>query len=118
MDKKIFFMVEKNRLMSLRQYEAKLHRLSPVRRLLNQFNYDANMGYAKSKIWRALEKGLPVCFIEYHKIKPNEVKDVIARLNYIGYKVYSINIPYGTSLTASFWVRLDNNEKGIDYVFD
>ena len=111
-----YFRDEKGHLVTQKQYERALNRLSPVRRLLNKFNYDANMGYAASKIWRALEKGLPVCFVEYHKIKPDEVKDVIARLNYIGYKVYSINIPYGTSLTASFWVRLDNDEKGIDYV--
>ena len=110
-----YLVKKKNRLMAQKQYEAKLNRLSLVRRLLNQFNYDANIGYAESKIWRALEKGLPVCFIEYHKIKPDEVKDVIARLNYIGYKVYSIYIPYGTSSTASFWVRLDE-EKGINYV--
>lgn len=107
-----YFVEKKSCLINQKQYEAKRNRLSLMRRLLNQFNYDANIGYAESKIWEALEKGLPVCFVEYHKIKPNEVKDVIAHLNYIGYKVYSIYIPYGTSLTASFWVRLDNNEKG------
>ncbi len=88
-----------------------LNHLSPLRRLLNQFNYDANIGYVESKIWKALEKGLPVCYVEYHKIKPDEVRDVIAHLNYIGYEVYSIYIPYGTSLTASFWVRFDNDRK-------
>ena len=111
-----YFRDEKGRLVTQKQYERALNRLSPVRRLLNKINYNSNIGYAKSKIWHALKKGLPVCFIEYYKIKPNEVKDVIARLNYLGYKVYSINIPYGTSLTASFWVRLDDNEEGIDYV--
>lgn len=112
-----YFRDKKGRLVTQRQYERALNHLSPLRRLLNQFNYDANMGYAESKIWQALKKGLPVCFVEYHKIKPNEVKDVIAHLNYIGYEVDSIYIPYGTSSTASFRVRLDN-EKGIDYVFD
>ena len=110
-----YFRDKKGRLVTQRQYEAALNRLSPLRRLLNKFNYDSNIGYAESKICQALEKGLPVCFIEYRKIEPDEVKDVIARLNYIGYKVYSVYIPYGTSLTASFWVRLDN-AKGIDYV--
>ena len=111
-----YFRDEKGRLVTQKQYERALNRLSPVRRLLNKINYDFNMEYAGSKIWRALAKGLPVCFIEYRKIKPDEVKDVIARLNHIGYKVESIYIPYGTSSTASFWVRLDNNEEGIDYV--
>lgn len=111
-----YFRDEKGRLVIQRQYERALNRLSPLRRLLNQFNYDANMGHAESKIWQALKKGLPVCFVEYRKIKPDEVKDVIAHLNYFGYKIYSIYIPYGTSSTASFWVRLDDNEKGITYV--
>ena len=110
-----YFRDEKGRLITQRQYEASLNRLSPLRRLINKFNYDSNMGYVESKIWQALKKGLPVCFVEYRKIKPDEVRDVIARLNHIGYKVDSVYIPYGTSLTASFWVRLDN-EKGIDYV--
>ena len=110
-----YFRDEKGRMVTQKQYERALNRLSPLRRLLNQFNYDANIRYVESKIWRALEKGLPVCYVEYHKIKPDEVRDVIAHLNYIGYEVYSIYIPYGTSLTASFWVRLDD-EKGIDYV--
>ena len=105
----------KGRLVAQKQYEQALNRLSPLRRLLNQFIYDSNIGYVESKIWRALEKGLPVCFVEYRKIKPDEVRDIIAHLNYIGYEVDSIYIPYGTSLTASFRVRLDN-EEGIDYV--
>lgn len=111
-----YFRDEKGRLVTQKQYERALNRLSPVRRLLNKINYDFNMKYAGSKIWQALTKGLPVCFIEYRKIKPNEVKDVVARLKCLGFTVYSIDIQYGTSSTAGFWVRLDDNEEGIDYV--
>ena len=110
-----YFVENKNRLMTQRQYEAKLNRLSPLRYWLNHLRYKYNVQYAMRKIKEALKKGLPVCFIEYRKIKPVEVKDVIACLNYFGYKIYSIYIPYGTSSTASFWARLDN-EEGIDYV--
>lgn len=110
-----YFVEKKNRLMAQRQYEAKLNRLSPLQYWLNHLHYKYNIQYAMGKIREALKKGLPVCFIEYRSIKPAEVKDVITCLNYSGYKVYSIYIPYGTSSTASFWVRLDN-EKGIDYV--
>lgn len=115
MNERNFFVVEKNRLIPLRQYEATLNRLSPLRYWLNHLRYKHNVQYATRKIQEALKKGLPVCFVEYRRIKPDEVKDVIARLNYFGYKVYSVYIPYGTSLMASFWVRFDD-AKGIDYV--
>lgn len=111
-----FYVVEKNRLMRLKEYEATLNRLSPLQYWLNHLRYKHNVQYAMRKIREAFKKGLPVCFVEYRNIKPDEVKDVIARLNYFGYEVYSICIPYGTSLVASFWVRLDDDEKGIDYV--
>lgn len=100
-----YFRDEKGRLVTQKQYERALNRLSPVRRLLNKINYDFNMKYTESKIWHALEKRLPVCYIEYRKIKPNEVKDVVARLEYLGYTVNSVYISYGTELTASFWVQ-------------
>lgn len=110
-----YFVEKKNRLMAQRQYEATLNRLSPLQYWLNHLRYKYNVQYAVRKIREALKRGLPVCFVEYRHIKPDEVNDVVARLNYFGYKVYDIYIPYGTSSTAEFWVRLDN-QKGIDYV--
>ena len=110
-----YFVGEKNHLMRLNEYEATLNRLSPLQYWLNHLRYKYNVQYAMRKIREAFKKGLPVCFVEYRNIKPNEVKDVIARLDYFGYKIYSIYIPYGISSTASFWVRLDD-EEGIDYV--
>lgn len=111
-----YFKDEKRKLVTQRQYEAELNRLSPIEYWINYLHYKYNMHYAMKKIQKNFKKGLPVCFVEYNKIKPNEVKDIIARLKYLGFTVYSINIPYGTSLAASFWVRFDSNEKGIDYV--
>ena len=111
-----YFVVEKNHIMTLRQYEATLNRLSSFRYWLNHLRYKYNVQYAVRKIQEALKKGLPVCFVEYRNIKPNEVKDVIMYLDYLGYDIYDIYIPYGTSSTASFWVRLDDNEEGITYV--
>ena len=112
----IFFVKEKNRLIPLRQYEAKLNRLSPIRRLLNKINYSSNMGYAKSKIWRALKKGQAICYLEYSKATEEEIEDVVARLKYLGYNVE--HYFFGTHIDSEIRVRLDNSEKGIDYVFD
>lgn len=111
-----YFRDEKGRLVTQKQYERALNRLSPFQYWLNRWRYEYNIKYAMKKIQHTLTKGLPVCFVEYHKIKSSEVKDVIARLKYLGFTIYSINIPYGTSLAASFWVRFDDNEEGIDYV--
>lgn len=108
-----YFRDEKDRLVTQKQYEAALNRLSPIEYWTNYLHYKYNIRYAMKKIQGNFKKGLPVCFIEYHKIKPSEVKDIVARLNYLGYTINSIYIPYGTSLTASFWVRFDNNKKGI-----
>lgn len=109
--------MKKNCLMNQKQYEAKLNHLSPVRRLLNKINYDANMGYAKSKIWHALKRGQVVCYLEYPNATEEEVKDIVARLEYLGYNV-DFHISYVFSGPLEIKVRLDNSEKGIDYVFD
>lgn len=111
-----YFVEKKNRLMVQKQYEATLNRLSPLKYWLNHLRYKHNVQYAMRKIQEAVKRGLPVCFVEYRNIKPNEVKDVIMRLDYLGYDIYDIYIPYGTSSTANFWVRLDDNEEGITYV--
>lgn len=100
--------------MNQKQYEAKLNRLSPVRRLLNKFKYNSNMRYAESKIWHALKKGQPVCYLEYPKAAEEEIKDIVARLKYLG---YNIDFYYfGIIIDCEIRVRLDDNEKGIDYV--
>ena len=104
------------KMISRGQLERRLHYLSPFQYWLSHFRYRHNMRYAMVKIQKAVQKGLSVCYLEYRRITTNEAKDVIARLNYLGYTVNSVYIPYGTSLTASFWVRFDNDEEGIDYV--
>lgn len=109
-----FFVVEKNRLIPLRQYEAKLSRLSLARRLLNQFIYDSNMGYTESKIWHALKRRQAVCILEYPNATEEELKDIVARLKYLGYNVEFYF--FGTHIDSEIRVRLDNNEEGIDYV--
>ena len=103
MDERIFFVIEKNRLMTLKQYEAKLNRLSPVRRLLNRIIYNSNMKYAELKIWQALKKGQPVCYLEYHYATDEEIKDIIARLEYMG---YNVNFSH---FYSEIRVRLDGN---------
>ena len=96
------------KMISRAQLERKLNHLSPFQYWLSYFRYRRNMRYAMVKIQNAFQNGLSVCYLEYRKITPNEAKDVIARLNYLGYTVNSIYIPYGTSSTAEFWVQLDN----------
>ena len=108
-----YFRDEKGRLVTQKQYERALNRLSPIEYWINYFHYKYNIRYAMKKIQENLTKGLPVCFVEYRKIKPSEVKDIVAYLNYLGYIVNSIYIPYGTSLTASFWVRFDNDKERV-----
>lgn len=104
-----------NHLMTKKQYEAKLNHLSPMRRLFNKINYNSNMGYAKSKIWHALKRGQPVCYLEYPNATEEEVKDIAARLEYMGYNV-DVHISYAIPRPLEIKVRLDDNEKGIDYV--
>lgn len=111
-----YFRDEKGRLVTQRQYERALNRLSFIQRLFNTIDYWLDMKLVKSEIHKALKKGLPVCYIECNNVSPNKVKDVIARLRYLGYDIYNIYIPYGTSLTASFWVRFDKKEEGLTYV--
>lgn len=108
-----YFRDEKGRLVTKRQYEAALNRLSPVRRLLNKIIYNSNMKYAKSKIWQALKRGQPVCYLEYPYATDEEVKDIIARLEYLGYNIDFYYLPH---LGSEIRVRLDDDEKGIDYV--
>lgn len=110
-----YFVEKKNCLMNQKQYEAKLNRLSPVRRLLNKINYDSNMGYAKSKIWRALKRGQTTCYLEYPNATAEEVKDIAARLKYMGYNV-DVHISYAIPHPLEITVRLNDNEEGIDYV--
>lgn len=111
-----YFRDEKGRLVTQRQYERALNRLSFIQRLFNTIDYWLNMKFVKSEIHKALKKGLPVCFIECDGTNPNKVKDIIARLRYLGYDVDDIYIPYGTDSTAKFRVRLVNSEEEIDYV--
>lgn len=111
-----YFVEEKNCLMNRKQYEAKLNRLSPVRRLLNKINYNSNMNYAKSKIWHALKRGQPVCCLEYPNATEEEIKDIVARLKYLGYNVDFTYISYAVQHPSEIRVRLDDNEEGIDYV--
>lgn len=109
-----YFVEKKNRLMAQRQYETKLNRLSPIRRLLNKINYNSNMRYTKSKIWRALKKGQSVCILEYPNATEEQLKDIVARLKYLGYNVDSYY--FGAYIDSKIRVRLDDNEGGIDYV--
>lgn len=111
-----YFRDEKGRLVTQKQYERALNRLSPVRWLLNKINYDSNIRYTKSKIWYALKRGLPVCILKYPNATEEELKDIVARLKYLGYNVDFYF--FGTHIDSEIRVRLDNNEKGIDYVFD
>ena len=111
-----YSMEKKNCLMNQKQYEAKLNHLSSVRRLLNKINYDSNIEYAKSKIWRALKKGQPICFLEYPHATKEEIKDIVARLKYLGYNVYFTYISYAIQHPSEIRVRLNDNEEGIDYV--
>ena len=114
-----YFRNEKGRLVIQRQYEASLNRLSPLRRLLNKINYDSNMEYAKSKIWHALKREQPVFYLEYPNATEEEIKDIVARLEYLGYNVdfthiFSYIIQHPSKIIVI--VRLDDNTKGIDYV--
>lgn len=111
-----YFRDEKGRLVTQKQYEQALNRLSPVRRLLNKINYDSNMSYAKSKIWHAVKRGQPVCCLEYPNATEEEIKDIVARLKYLGYNVDFTHISYVIQHPSEIRVRLDDNEKGIDYV--
>lgn len=108
------FVGKKNYLINQRQYEAKLNRLSPARRLLNKINYDSNMEYTKSKIWHALKREQPICYLEYPNATEEEIKDIVARLKYLGYNVEFYY--FGTYIDSEIRVRLDDNEEGIDYI--
>lgn len=110
-----YFRDEKGRLVTQKQYERVLNRLSPVRRLLNKINYNSNMEYAKSKIWHALKRGQPVCCLEYPNATEEEVKDIVARLKYLGYNVDFTYISYAVQHPSEIRVRFDN-EEGITYV--
>ena len=110
-----YFIEKKNCLMNQKQYEAKLNRLSPARRLLNKINYDSNIGYAKSKIWHALKRGQITCYLEYPNATEEEIKDIVARLKYMGYNV-DVHISYAIQHSSAIRVRLNDNKEGIDYV--
>lgn len=103
-----YFRNEKSRLVTQRQYEAALNRLSPIRRFLNKINYNSNMGYAKSKIWHALKKEQPVCYLDYPNATEEEVKDIVARLEYMGYNV-EVHISYAIPHPLEIKVRLNDN---------
>lgn len=111
-----YFRDEKGRMVTQKQYERALNRLSFIKRLFNTIDYWLNMKFAEFEIHKALKKEFPFCFLGWDGVSPNKVKDIIARLKYLGYDIYDIYISYGTSSTASFWVRLDDNEEGITYV--
>lgn len=107
---------EKGRLVTQKQYERALNRLSPMRRLLNKINYNFNMRYTESKIWHALKRGQPVCYLEYPNATEEEVRDIVSRLKYLGYNVDFTYISYAIQHPSEIRVRLDNSEEGIDYV--
>lgn len=111
-----YFVEKKNCLMNQKQYEATLNHLSPARRLLNKINYNSNMKYAKSKIWHTLKRGQTICVLEYPNATEEEIKDIVARLKYLGYNVYFTYISYARQDPSEIRVRLNDDEEGIDYV--
>lgn len=62
--------------------------MDKIRYLLRNINYKSNMNYVFSKIFNSLKKKQSICILEYHNISENEIKDIIARLKYLGYDVF------------------------------
>ena len=109
-----FFVVEKNRLIPLRQYEAKLNRISFIQRFINRIRYERNMCSTGLQIQKALKRGQAVCYLKYPNATQNEKKDIVARLKYVGYDVKFCH-PRLLYLGCEIRVRLEDKE-GIDYI--
>ncbi len=101
------------KLVTQRQYEQALNRISFIQRFINRIRYERNMCYTGLQIQKALKRGQAVCYLEYSNITQDEMKDIVARLKYVG---YDIDFYYfGLYLNSEIRVWLDNKE-GIDYV--
>lgn len=115
MNERNFFVVEKNRLIPLRQYEATLNRLSPLQHWLNKIRYNRDMRYAHKEIFRALKKDRVFCYLCYYNKDQERIKDVVARLKYLGYTIEEVcgNCDWEIKIRLKY---TDENEEGIDYV--
>lgn len=102
-----YFVKKGNCLMTQRRYEASLNRISFIQRFINRIRYERNMCSTGLQIQKALKRGQVVCYLEYLNVTQDEIKDIVARLKYVGYNVEFCYF--------GIRVRLDDKE-GIDYV--
>jgi len=80
--------------------------INKIRYLLTNINYKSNMNYAFSKIFHSLKKKQSICIIEYHNVSETEIKDIVARLKYLGYDVFFSYTSYELPHPSEIRIRL------------
>lgn len=107
---------KRGQLISLKQFESSLNRLSFFQYWLSKIHYNCDMRHAHKEIFRALKKDRVFCYLLYYNKDPERIKDVIARLQYLGYAIEEIrgNCDWEIKIRLKY---IDENEKGIDYVY-
>lgn len=80
--------------------------INKVRYLLTNINYKSNMNYTFSKIFNSLKKKQSICIIEYSNVTEAEIKDIVARLKYLGYDVFFSYTSYELPHPSEIRVRL------------
>ena len=58
------------------------------------------------KIFNSLKKKQSICILEYHNVSENEIKDIVARLKYLGYDVFFNHTSYELSHSSEIRIRL------------
>lgn len=107
---------KKGQLISRKQFESSLNRLSLFQYWLHKIRYNCDMRHAHKEIFRALKKDRVFCYLCYYDKDIERIKDVVARLKYLGYTIEEV---HGNCDDWEIKIRLkyiDENEEGIDYV--
>lgn len=106
---------KKGQLIPLKQFEQSLNRISPFQHWLNKWRYKRDMRYAFKEIFRALKKDWVFCYLCYYNKDIERIKDVVARLTYLGYTIEEVcgNCDWEIKIRLKY---IDGNEEGIDYV--
>jgi len=106
---------KKGQLIPFKQFESSLNRLSFPQYWLNKIRYNRDMRYAHKEIFRALKKDRVFCYLCYCNKDQERIKDVVARLKYLGYTIEEVcgNCDWEIKIRLKY---INENEEGIDYV--
>jgi hypothetical protein len=87
-----YFRDEKGRLVTEKQFNSALNRISPFKRFRNNLCYKRHMRQAYREIFRSFKERKDTLYFSCDALTKDEICDVVERLRFEGYKVqYSIS---------------------------